>query len=271
MTQDRDNCSPVLSETASHRCRLSGMEYFEIDSGFIVRNLEKKRFVVGYVNPLHGGRFSSSTLLADRAAPDKTRKKTFPQYHGKHRVMLHCLLQRFLQQIRLDVLFQLENRKTLVSFFPVAPEMPVPRCPAFSSAKNVLSSFSMPPYAFPCVNCFFTAAMFSSSSSAFFCCFSFLKKCIHILKNFPAHIGVQCQAQNSRAMRPFDPMMFNQIASPFQLFSHNPRPHRAADRTAPSVPACPAVPADFLPVPVQSTDFCGLLRSADTELHNLPF
>ena len=50
MTQDQIIAHQFFQKQHRTGAVCQGMEYFEIDSGFIVRNLEKKRFVVGYVN-----------------------------------------------------------------------------------------------------------------------------------------------------------------------------------------------------------------------------
>ena len=107
MTQDQIIAHQFFQKQHRTGAVCQGMEYFEIDSGFIVRNLEKKRFVVGYVNLTARRTLFLFYFCWQIALLQIKPEKTFPQYHGKHRVMLHCLLQRFLQQIRLDVLFQL--------------------------------------------------------------------------------------------------------------------------------------------------------------------
>ena len=180
-----------------------GMEYFEIDSGFIVRNLEKKRFVVGYVNLTARRTLFLFYFCWQIALLQIKPEKTFPQYHGKHRVMLHCLLQRFLQQIRLDVLFQLavkpEDSRILFSggrrkcLCRVVQLSPARRmfflhflCLLTPSRVSIVSSLLL---CFPVLRLHFSAVFLSLKMHSY-------------TENFPAHIGVQCQAQNSRAMHP---------------------------------------------------------------------
>ena len=156
-----------------------------------------------FCDPAHkfrcrAGVFPLPPLQTSHAAPDKTRKDLFAtpwktpdtasssapapsaKFPAAHLLLTDSKIERLSYP-----------------FSRSPPEMPAPRCPTFSNAKNVLSSFCICPLMLFLFSSW--PASFPLLPFLFSAVFLFVKKRSYT-ENSPVHINAQCQARNSRAM-----------------------------------------------------------------------